>query len=175
MSYNASNFFRFCPRCGAKLSVKRVSHASRLVCGQCGFVFYQNPKPCTGAFIEDKDGRILLVKRAVDPQKGYWDVPGGFIETGENPIVATKREIREELGVTVRVTGLLGVYTDTYFYRYQMSTLNFGFRASITGGRLRPMSDTESYEWFARNKIPWRRLAFHWITPALKDWMKNRK
>jgi ADP-ribose pyrophosphatase YjhB (NUDIX family) len=127
-----------------------------------------------GAFIGDKYGRILLVKRAIDPKKGYWDVPGGFIEDGENPVMATKREMREELGVTVRVTGLLGVYMDTYFFRYRMNTLNIGYRVSITGGRLRPMSDAGSFKWFTVEQIPWRRLAFRWLTPALRDWMKSR-
>src|SRR5437016_1076925 len=85
----------------------------RLVCEACQFVFYQNSKPCVGAIILER-GKVLLTKRAVEPFKAHWDIPGGFLEEGEAPEAGLKRELMEELGLTCRIKSMIGIVLDTY-------------------------------------------------------------
>ena len=80
-----SNKFKFCPLCSARLVKKKhpQDEHKRLTCQKCGFIFYQNPTPTVLAIIQ-KGNKILLTKRAISPYKGWWDIPGGFVETGQN-------------------------------------------------------------------------------------------
>ncbi|MBU0597450.1 NUDIX domain-containing protein [Patescibacteria group bacterium] len=172
MSVKSEKYFKYCPRCADKLVLRKKGHtAGRLICKKCEFVFYQNSSPTVSAIIISSDGKVLLVKRGINPKKGYWDTPGGFLEEGEDPVVGIKREIKEELGVNVRVVRLLGIYMDLYNHQYMIRTLNIAYQARIISGKIKPMSDVSSTRWFLPSKIPWPRLAFKWIKPALKDWL----
>src|SRR5690348_2288201 len=106
---------RFCPRCGGPLAPRRVNphDPERLVCAACGRVEYVNAKPCAGVVLV-RDGRVLLGRRAIEPCKGCWDLPGGFLEAWEHPREGAIREAREELGVEVEPGPLLGIYIDQY-------------------------------------------------------------
>lgn len=170
------DYFKFCPRCGGRLAVRRQGSAERLVCVRCHFVFYQNSKPTASAFIVNSQGQVLLVKRGVRPKFGYWDAFGGFLEDGEEPIRCLQREAREELGVSLRDIRYLGIYLDAYEHQYRLYTLNIVYQARISRGRLRAMSDVSAVQWFSKSKIPWSRLTFpHWMKPALHDWLKLQK
>lgn len=173
MSSSADTFFRFCPHCGRRYHGRQ--RPGVLACSTCGFQFYQNSKPTASVFFEDGQGRILLVRRAVNPKKGWWDSPGGFLENGEDPLRGLRREMREELGVPVMKPRFLGIYMDTYVHGYRASTLNIIYVARIGRGTLKPMDDVDECRWFIARQIPWRRLAFRWLTPALQDWMASRK
>ena len=98
----------FCPRCRTELR----GDAQRLECPECGFVAYASSKPTAGALVEDDEGRLLLVRRAHEPFKGRWDIPGGFLEEGEHPLDGLRRELREETGLDVELVDVLGVYSD---------------------------------------------------------------
>lgn len=116
------------------------------------------------------------MRRAINPQKGCWDAPGGFLEEWETPEAGVRRELREELGVRLKRLRLLGVYMDSYRQRYTAATLNVIYLAEIAGGRLAPADDVAGYRWFALNRVPASRLAFPWIRRAIEDiWkIKNR-
>src|SRR5262245_26214655 len=86
--------WRLCPRDGAELDLSDLPR--RVSCPVCGFVAYANPKPAAVGLITDEQGRLLLVKRAIEPFKGCWDAPGGFVEEGEHPLDAVRRELLEE-------------------------------------------------------------------------------
>ena len=73
--------YSFCLKCGQPLNTRLIDNVERLVCSSCEFVFYQNSKPCAGVLVLDQN-KVLLVKRAVEPFKDYWDIPGGFLEAG---------------------------------------------------------------------------------------------
>lgn len=93
--------FTFCPRCGSEL--EPVANDSGAHCDNCGKTWYYNMAPTAGAVIV-RDGKALITKRARDPEKDRFDIPGGFLEVGEDPIAALGREVNEELGMEVEVT-----------------------------------------------------------------------
>jgi ADP-ribose pyrophosphatase YjhB (NUDIX family) len=169
MNCKSNKYFRFCPVCAGKLAIKKHDHVKRLVCNKCDFIFYQNSKPTVSAFIINKKGQILLVKRAINPRKGLWDTPGGFLEDGEKPIMGLRREMKEELGILLKDLKFLGIYIDTYCERYEMTTLNILYQAEIASGKLRPMDDVGALKWFGKKDIPWKKSAFRWMKRALLE------
>lgn len=114
----------------------------------------ENPLVGVGAVVI-RDGKILLVKRANEPNKGKWSVPGGLVRTGETLEEALKREILEELGVSVEV-GDVACVTDEIFYdenrNVEYHYIVIDFYADING-EPRPMSDAADVAWFDLNRI----------------------
>ena len=108
---NPKDAYKYCLRCGHSVVLEKEN---MLTCPKCNFAFYINPAASNAAIIENDKGEILLVKRKFDPQKGYWDWPGGFLEINENLEESIKREIKEELGVEIELDRFIGVYPDTY-------------------------------------------------------------
>lgn len=86
--------YRFCPHCGGELELRSLksTEPDRLVCARCGFVFYVDPKVAVGTIIEDAGGRIVLVRRAIEPGYGKWVFPGGYVDRGEEVHLAAVRE-----------------------------------------------------------------------------------
>jgi len=99
---------RFCSACGA-----RLPSPPPVTCTTCGTSHWRNPKPCTNAIIV-RDDKVLLARRAYAPWKDAWCSPGGFCEVGEHPIETAEREVLEETGLRVAVTGYIGVWVETY-------------------------------------------------------------
>jgi NADH pyrophosphatase NudC (nudix superfamily) len=97
--------FQFCPVCGAKLESLRLREhePDRLVCSGCSFVFYLDPKLVACSVVELSD-KILLLKRAIPPERGKWVIPGGFVDRGEEVKAAALRETVEECGLRSRVS-----------------------------------------------------------------------
>jgi ADP-ribose pyrophosphatase YjhB (NUDIX family)/predicted GIY-YIG superfamily endonuclease len=162
---------RFCFHCGGLLKeVARSSDAgSHQVCTACGRVHYRNAKPCAGALIA-RDGRLLLVKRAIQPFLGYWDIPGGFLEEDEHPEAGAIREALEETGLEVRLTRLLGFYMDRYGDEGDYC-LNIYFLAEVVGGQERPADDAAELAWFAPDELP-DQIAFNHTREVLDDWAR---
>ena len=162
--------YRFCPLCGGRLEdrVLKEGDPERLVCGECGFVFYLGPKLVAGAIIE-LDGGILLIKRAIEPGYGKWTFPGGFVERGEAAEAAAEREALEEAGVQIEVTGIVGLYT----YEGQIPAIAV-FAARQIGGEPTPLDETLEVRSFPPDNLPWRELAFPSTEYALKDYLRGR-
>jgi len=165
----------FCPRCGAKLGTRKMHGTERLVCRECHFIFYQNSAPTASAIIANAKGEVLLVKRAIQPKKGYWDLPGGFLENGEDPVTGVCREIKEELGVVLHIKRIVGIYVDRYFYQYWAHTFNVDYECTIKSGKLKPMDDVAELKWFPKKSIPWPWLAFSHLEIGLRDWIRQTK
>lgn len=125
-----------------------------LVCSAslCRRHWYRNAKPCAGALVE-RDGVLLLVKRAVAPFEGDWDIPGGFLQEWEHPAEGARREVREETGLEIEVTSLLGILIDRYGDA-DYNTLNIYYRARVVGGVERPADDAATLGWFTANALP---------------------
>src|SRR5262245_15566303 len=141
----------FCPRCGSGLERRRVYAALRPVCPHCGRIHFIDPKVAVGVLIEDA-GRLLLIKRGNDPERGKWTVPAGFVDGGEDPARAAEREALEETGLAVRVTGLFDVYARTR--TTEGADILIVYRAQVIGGRLAPGDDAEAASYFGPGELP---------------------
>lgn len=138
---------------------------------------WQNPKPTASALITRRlhaDGpvEVLLVRRALPPRQDAWDCPGGFIDPDEHPEDALRREMREELGVEVRIDGLVGIFVDRY--GDNESTLNIYYAATVSGGDLRPGSDVADAVWFPLDRLP-EPIAFENNRQAVRAFAGRRR
>jgi ADP-ribose pyrophosphatase YjhB (NUDIX family) len=165
--------WRFCPRCAAQLT----HFGSRVECPGCGFVRWANPLPAVAALVVDDDGRLLLGRRAFEPDIGMWDTIGGFLEEDEDALAALHREVLEETGLEVSVTDFVGAFSDRYGDGEDVPTvLNLVFEARLITGDPQPADDVTELAWFARDALPADDdLAFNWIAPALRDWVTRAR
>ena len=156
----------FCPVCGGKLnSVKlKKDEAPRLQCSACAFIFYLDPKvvACT---IPELDGKILLLRRGINPQKGKWVMPGGYVDRGEKVEAAATRETLEECGLEIRIDSLLGVYS----YPGKLPVV-IVYVAKYLSGELISGDETLEARFFSQTEIPWNDLGFQSTVDALKDY-----
>ena len=162
---------RHCLVCGARLATVREEGRARRRCPRCGYTFYDNPVPAAGAIIE-RAGRILLARRGAPPYEGTWDIPGGFLEAGEHPDRALRRELREELGVAPDRPRLLGFFNDAYG-RGGTPLLAIVYAAGLRGTP-RARSDVSELAWFPLNRLPLAQVAFPGIRRALREYARRR-
>lgn len=158
---------RFCPRCAAALDERRVEHRLRPVCPACGFIWYDDPKvaACTLPVV---DGRLILVRRAIQPERGKWVFPGGYMDRGETVEQAAVRETSEETGLHVAVRGLSGVYS--YVDSIVVVVV---FRVAVLGGTAAPGPECLEVRGFSPAEIPWPELGFASTADALRDWLEH--
>lgn len=101
--------YKYCPNCKSALIKKFINKKPRIACPNCKFIFWNNPRPCVSAIIRKSD-KILLLKRAAEPLKNYWCLPGGVIEYDEKPEDSIVREVKEETNLDIKIVKLVGVY-----------------------------------------------------------------
>lgn len=161
--------YNFCPRCAGRLEARVLKEGDpeRLVCPECGFVFYQGPKLVAGAVLE-MGGKIVLVQRDIEPGYGKWTFPGGFVERGERAEAAAEREVREECGLEIKAGEIIGLYS----YEDQIPVIAV-FHARVTGGEPQPLDETMDVRAFSRDRLPWAALAFPSTERALKDYLRQ--
>src|SRR5690348_12396528 len=108
--------FKYCPVCSSQLIYTSKEGEQIPVCQNpdCGFIFWQNSKPCASVIIADNQDNLLMTVRKHEPEKGKLDLPGGFLREGEHPDDGAKREIQEELGVEIKIRGYIGFVVDQY-------------------------------------------------------------
>lgn len=148
---------------------------SRVECESCGFVHYANPIPAVAALVRDERGCLLLARRAEEPYAGLWDTPGGFLEEGEHPVDALRRELEEEAGLTIAVGDFIGVYPDAYGDGPDaVEIVNLVWEATILSGDPAPADDVSELGWFPLDALPLEdELAFGWIAPMLRAWVES--
>ena len=165
--------FRFCPVSGHPLESRllKAGDPERLVCtaSDCGFVFYLDPKLAVGTIIRDDRDRIVLVKRAIEPGYGRWVFPGGYVDRGEEVAVAAVREAREEVGLEVRLDGLVDIYS--YTGRIPVVIV---YAATMLGGCLACDDEGLEARFFEPHEIPWDDLAFRSTREALERFLGLR-
>ena len=160
---------KFCPHCAGQLAPKVIDERERLVCQECDFIFYINPKVAAGALIDD-EGQVILVRRRIGPRAGYWALPSGFTEYGETIEETAIRECREETGLEVELDDLLGVYSvNSDFYGHLVLVL---YSAHVVGGELAAGDDASEAGLFAPAELP-TDMAFQAHCQALRDWRKT--
>jgi ADP-ribose pyrophosphatase YjhB (NUDIX family) len=160
--------YRFCPLCGCALERRllKPGEPERLVCVTCGHIVYLDPKLAVGTIIAMDDERIVLVRRAIEPGYGKWVFPGGYVDRGEEIKAAAIREALEEAGLTVRLDGLVSIYS--YAGRAPVIAV---YAARATGGTLRHCDESLEIRLFTRDEIPWDELAFRSTREALGDYL----
>lgn len=159
---------RFCPRCAHRLETRLLEDRERLVCPSCGYIFYLNPKVAAGALVE-ADGKVLLVRRGVEPGRGAWGLPAGFAELDETIEETALREVREESGLVVELDELLGVYS----FEWPGRGVLILYSAHPVGGELAPGYDAEEARFFAPQELPLP-IAFRTHAQALDEWRRVR-
>jgi ADP-ribose pyrophosphatase YjhB (NUDIX family) len=167
-SVDDAALYRFCPRCGSALERRllKSSEPERLVCTGCGFVFYIDPKIAVGTIIRSRSGRLVLVRRAIEPGYGKWVFPGGYVDRGEALPDAAIREAREECGLDVRLQGLVNIYS------YQGRTpVIVVYAATAIGGELCVDEECLESAEFDDRTIPWNELAFRSTAEGLRDYL----
>jgi ADP-ribose pyrophosphatase YjhB (NUDIX family) len=135
-------------------SIPEGDDRERLVCGQCGFVLYDNPKVIVGAVCV-WDGRILMVRRAIEPRRGSWTMPVGYMELGESTGQGALREVWEEAGARAEIDGLLAVYSIP-----EISQVHVIHRARLLGPEIAPGPESLEVGLFSWDEMPWDDLAY---------------
>lgn len=161
--------YRFCPRCASPLVLRTVEEREVPVCPACGYIHYLDPKvvACT---IPAIDGRVLLLRRAINPGRGRWVFPGGYVNRGETVAAAAGRETLEEISLTVAITDLVGIYS------YLGSpVVIIVYRVEIFAGTPRVNSESSEVRAFSQAEVPWDELAFPSTREALQDWFAGRR
>jgi len=138
----------------------------RLVCDDCGFINYVNPKIVVGAVCAWQD-RVLLCRRAIEPRVGYWTIPAGYLEVHETPIDGAMREADEEAHAQLEINALLAVYSVP-----RISQVQIIYRAGLKSPDVRPGIESAETGLFDWSDVPWNELAFpsvHWALNAFHE------
>jgi ADP-ribose pyrophosphatase YjhB (NUDIX family) len=160
----------FCSRCGTRLTYGPVpgDHRERAACPACGFIAYVNPRLVVTTIPITDDGDVVLLRRAIEPGYGAWAQPGGFLEADETAIQGAIRETREEVGLEVEPTRIVGLYS-----RPQASIVVVAFEAVIVGGSMTVTPEALEVRTYAPGAIPWAEVAFDTSVWALSDWLRS--
>jgi len=141
----------YCPRCGNSL-IEGIRYGRiRKVCPQCDWIYFADPKVAAAVLVE-KNGKVLLVRRANDPAKGLWTLPAGFVDAGEDPARAAERECLEETGLKVEVKRLIEVMAGQEHPRG--ANITIFYQAEIIGGEEKPSDDVDCVAYFGRDELP---------------------
>ena len=162
----------YCNQCGENVSllIPQGDNRDRHVCNACGQIHYQNPKVVCGC-IPVWDERILLCRRAIDPRKGLWTLPAGFMENGETTQHGAARETREEACAEVTGQTLYGVYNLP-----RVNQVYLMFRAQLTGeNNFAAGAESLEVQLFEEQQIPWDEIAFPVIRQTLQRYLAERK
>lgn len=164
----ATKWAKFCPRCGNRLEERFIDEEQkyRRVCGNCGFIFYLNPKVAAGT-IPRQAGKIWLIRRNIEPSFGSWTYPGGYVDLGECVPDAAVRETYEETMLRVRLDRLLNVYSYG-----ESGIVMIAYCATVISGTAEVTPESREIRSFSLDEIPWDDLAFPSTREALAEYVK---
>lgn len=161
---------KFCPACAAPVTrrIPEGDHLPRSVCTACGTIHYRNPKLIAGC-VPEHDGRILICRRAIEPRRGYWTVPAGFMEVGETLQQAAARECHEEALARVDVGSPLAIVH--VLHAEQVHVL---FRARLADPAFGVGEESLETTLCDESDIPWAEIAFASVEFALRRYLADR-
>lgn len=164
----------FCSNCGSddiRVEVPEGDNRPRSVCGNCNTIHYLNPKIIVGC-LPVWEGKVLLCKRSIEPRKGYWNVPAGFMEMGESVEAGACREVWEEAEAKVENLHMHTIFTFTQFNHVYLQ-----FVGDLVDGKFGVGEESLDSRLFSREEIPWEEIAFPSSKFALdklfEDWEKG--
>jgi ADP-ribose pyrophosphatase YjhB (NUDIX family) len=162
---------RHCRTCGAPTEYRTPAddNRERAVCTACETIHYENPLNVVGT-VPEWDGRVLLCLRNIEPRRGYWTLPAGFMELGETTRQGALRETLEESGALVELGPLFTVLDVPH-----VGQLHLYFRARMTSDRLDPGPETIEARLFEESEIPWESLAFRTVRFTLERYFDDRR
>ena len=147
--------------------VPEGDNRERMVCADCGYVAYENPKVVVGSVVV-ADGRVLMCLRAIEPRKGFWTLPAGYMELGETLEEGAAREALEEAKADITIEGILGVFSIARIGQVQVI---FRARFSDSGApTFAAGAESLDVRLFAPDEIPWAEIAFPSVHWALNAW-----
>jgi ADP-ribose pyrophosphatase YjhB (NUDIX family) len=158
---------RYCPECARPLDERMSYGRMRPVCPACGYIAFRDPKVSAGAIVT-RAGTILLTRRALDPGRGLWALPAGYMEWDERVEDAARREVREETGLDVTLDGLVGVYSQP-----DRGVVLVVYAATVLGGTLQHDDESEELGYFSPDALP--PLAFPNTPAIVADWRAWRR
>lgn len=167
--------FTFCPHCGTKLETVEIFRRLRPRCPNCGFVVFHDPKVAVVA-LAVHGATVLLVRRAVEPERGKWALPGGYMDAGEMPDEALRREVHEEVGIGVEVGPLLGIFA-MGGPGGRRAGIVLAYRATPAGievPELQCQDDVDAAGWFTHDQLP-DDLAFESTIGLLRAWRAGKE
>lgn len=161
---------RFCPECATPLvrRVPELDDRERDVCEGCGAIHYSNPKIVTGCLVT-AGARVLLARRAIEPRRGYWTLPAGFMENDETTAEGAARETWEEARANVEIEALYTVFNLPHIDQVHMF-----FRGQLIGGRFDAGPESLEVALFTADEIPWDDLSFPVVRDTLRYWCEDR-
>ena len=161
----------FCSNCGqpVQIRVPAGDQMPRAVCGNCGIVHYENPRVVVGC-VPEWQGRILLCRRAIEPRRGFWTAPAGFLEIGESLHTAAVRETAEEALAQVEIGSLLSVVNVLH-----AAQVHVMFRAKMRDAQHAAGVESLETGLFAEAGIPWGEIAFASVRFSLERYFEDRR
>ena len=167
----ASRSILHCRACGARTEylVPDDDNRERAICTQCATIHYENPLNVVGTVPVWQD-QVLLCRRAIEPRRGLWTLPAGFMELGETVAQGALRETEEEAGANVELDGLF-----TLLNVVRVGQVHFFYRARMLDTQLNPGTETLEARLFREDEIPWDELAFRTVKETLQRFFEDRR
>ena len=160
----------YCSNCGSPdivyKALKNDTH-KRWICLNCKKVFYSNPRIIVGCLVTSGQ-KVLLCKRAIEPQHGLWNLPAGFLENGETAEEGAARETFEESKARIEIVKLHALYSLP-----AVNQVYLHFLARFKKSKIGPTTESLEVRFFNQNEIPWDQIAFHSTTFALKKYFET--
>lgn len=162
---------KFCPECGATVTLRipEGDDRERHVCDACDRIHYRNPRIVTGCLVTAGDDRVLLCRRAIEPRRGHWTLPAGYMENGETSADGAVRETWEEARANVELEGLY-----TVFNLPHINQVYLFYRARLIGGAFDCGPESLAVELFHADALPWDDLSFPVVRDTLRWWTEDR-
>lgn len=164
---------KFCRNCGTAVTYRLPDDGDtreRAVCPHCKTVHYENPLNVVGTLPVMEDGRILLCKRNIEPRKGMWTLPAGFMELAETTAMGARRETDEEAGADIEMGRLFSLVNVPH-----VGQVHFFYLAHLKAEKCYPGPETMEAQVFAEADIPWEEIAFRTVKVTLERYFADRK
>lgn len=156
----------FCPHCGSSLVTGEAYGIPQQSCPECDFIAFEGPKLAAGILVVH-NGKLLMNKRNIEPGKGKWGFPAGYINAQERAEDGALREFHEETGLIAGISGLIGVYSHP-----ERNIILIAYHGQILGGTMVMDHETLAVDYFDTDDLP--ELAFEQNREIIQDWLRLR-